>query len=59
MPAYLFKCPECGYRAECTIRMADADTLVPVCMACAMLDDIIVGMKRVFTAPGVIFRGSG
>lgn len=51
MPAYDFRCTECGQTFEVTRRMGSTqDECCPVCGAAA---------KRVFSPVGVAFKGTG
>ena len=52
MPTYSYKCTSCGKRFEAVhgFSEADEDETCPDCHHAA---------KRVFTAPGIMFKGSG
>ena len=52
MPTYSYRCSYCGkeFTAMHTFSEADDDEICPDCKKAA---------KRVFTAPGIVFRGSG
>lgn len=50
-PVYDFKCNSCGTEVELTASMGD-DSVLPACSCGAT-------MSRVYSAPGVIFKGNG
>ena len=53
MPVYEFRCPECKTCDELDSPMSLIEHRVLWCIHCN------VEMKRVFSAPGVVFRGAG
>jgi putative FmdB family regulatory protein len=62
MPTYEFKCPECGARDEVEETMEDIGSAIVLCIE----ESCWVGaygegtqMKRVFSAPATVFKGSG
>ena len=51
-PVYDFKCPSCSGKIEQS-RGFNEDTPAPMC------GDCLVTLERVYSAPGVHFKGSG
>jgi predicted nucleic acid-binding Zn ribbon protein len=61
MPVYEFKCPKCGVLEEVEESMSEIGNVEMFCIAdgCWISPYEGVSMKRVFTAPATVFKGSG
>lgn len=58
MPTYEFKCPACGARDEIEELMSEISETIVLCIEDSCWVEG-VEMKRVFTAPATVFKGSG
>jgi putative FmdB family regulatory protein len=56
MPVYEFECPKCKARTEVTARITESVT-PPMCVTEGC--DGQQEMRRVFSAPGLSFKGGG